>query len=162
MKFPVGESKKALWVRAPTPPGPHPFRPPPKKKLAKCGLAKFGQIRMAKCGQLSLAKCGIGQIRFGQMRPKKDGQIKFGQIRSRPTFRSHPSGRTCSGFGVVGHGCCGCWDPSSDGPPPLNSPKISFFFFRHFALFVSLVSSRGILVFEGRKTLVHIWARAIV
>ena len=29
---------------------------------------------MAKCGQLTLAKCGIGQIRFGQMRPNKDGQ----------------------------------------------------------------------------------------
>ena len=79
-------------LRAPTPPGPHPFRPPPKTKLAKCGLAKFGQqklakfcqIRMAKCGQLTLAKCGIGQIRFGQMRPNKDGQIKFGQMRSRP------------------------------------------------------------------------------
>ena len=84
-------------LRAPTPPGPHPFRPPPfrpppKTKLAKCGLAKFGQqklakfgqTRMAKCGQLTLAKCGFGQIRFGQMRPNKDGQIRFGQIRPRP------------------------------------------------------------------------------
>ena len=84
-------------LRAPTPPGPHPsgphpFRPPPKTKLAKCGLAKFGQqklakfgqMRMAKCGQLTVAKCGIGQIRFGQMRPNKDGQIRFGQMRSRP------------------------------------------------------------------------------
>ena len=59
--------------------------PPPKTKLAKCGLAKFGQTklakfgqkRLAKCGQLSLAKCGIGQIRIGQMRPNKDGQIRF-------------------------------------------------------------------------------------
>ena len=74
-----------LW--APTPSGPHPFRLPPKTKLAKCGLAifgqqklaKFGQTRMAKCGQLTLAKCGIGQIRFGQMRPNK-----VGQMRSRP------------------------------------------------------------------------------
>ena len=39
---------------------------------------------MAKCSQLTLAKCGIGQIRFGQMRPNKDGQIRFGQMRSRP------------------------------------------------------------------------------
>ena len=54
---------------------------------AKCGqqkLAKFGQIRLAKCGQLSLATCGIGQMRFGQMRPKKDGQIRFGPMRSQP------------------------------------------------------------------------------
>ena len=75
----------------PTPSGPHPSgphhptRPPPnQKKKAKCGLAKFGQIRLAKCGQLSLAKCGIGQIRFGQIRPNKDGQIRFGQMRPRP------------------------------------------------------------------------------
>ena len=73
-----------FWVRAPTPPHP--------KKLAKCGLAKFGQtklakfgqIRFAKCGQLTLAKCGVGQIRFSHMRPNKDGQIRFGQMRSRP------------------------------------------------------------------------------
>ena len=51
--------------RAPTPPGPH----------QKQKLAKFGHTRMAKC-QLTLAKCGIGQIRFGQMRPNKDGQIR--------------------------------------------------------------------------------------
>ena len=103
-------------LRAPTPSGPHPFGAPPlraptpsgpqklgipPRKLAKCGLAKFGQlklakfgqIRMAKCGQLTLAKCGIGQIRFGQMRPNKDGQIRFGQIRPRPKFWApHPSG----------------------------------------------------------------------
>ena len=62
--------RRTTTLRAPT------LRAPPKTKLAKCGLAKFGQqkmakfgqIRMAKCGQLTLAKCGVGQIRFGQMR----------------------------------------------------------------------------------------------
>ena len=69
MKFPVGERKKSAKFWAPHPLGPtthhthneHPTSPP-KKKMAKCGLAK--------CGQLSLAKCGIGQIRFGQMRSR--------------------------------------------------------------------------------------------
>ena len=60
-------------LRAPHSSGPPNFQAPhQKQKLAKCGLAKFGQqelakfgqIRMAKCGQLTLAKCGIGQIRF--------------------------------------------------------------------------------------------------
>ena len=103
--FPAGGKKSAkFWpptLRAPTPSGPHPVDPPTtrpahhstkNKKLVKCGLAKFGQqklakfgqIRLAKCGQTTLAKCGIGQIRFGQMRPNKDGQIRFGQIRLRP------------------------------------------------------------------------------
>ena len=69
--------------------GPHPFGPPPlraptkNKKLAKCGLAKFGQQKLAKFGQLwpnvVLAKCGIGQMRLN-----KDGQIRFGQMRSLP------------------------------------------------------------------------------
>ncbi len=82
-------------LRAPTPPGPHPSGPPPlraptkNKKLAKCGLAKFGQqklakfgqVRLAKCGQLTLAKCGIGQIRFGQIRMAKSGLAKFGRDR---------------------------------------------------------------------------------
>ena len=111
MTFPVGreQKKREIWgpppsgpppLRAPTPSGPWvraplraPTPSPPKTKLAKCGLAKFGQqklakfeIRMAKCGQLTLAKCGIGQIRFGQMRSNKDGQIRFGQIRPRPCF----------------------------------------------------------------------------
>ena len=36
--------------------------------------------RLAKCGQLTLAKCGIGQTRFGQMRPNKDGQIRFAKF----------------------------------------------------------------------------------
>ena len=77
-------------LRAPTPSGPPPLQAPTKNKighLAKFGqqkLAKFGQTRMAKCGHLTLAKCGIDQIRFGQMRPNKDGQIRFGQMRSRP------------------------------------------------------------------------------
>ena len=91
-------------LRAPTPPGPHPSGPhpsgpPPKTKLAKCGqqkLAKFGQIRMAKCGQLTLTKCGIGQIRFGQMRPNKDGQIRFGQMRSRPPITRMAGDEGCS------------------------------------------------------------------
>ena len=58
MKFPVGESKKSakFWASHPSGPptlraplflgpgphplrAPHPFRPPPKTKLAKCGLA---------------------------------------------------------------------------------------------------------------------------
>ena len=82
------EKKNAkFWAphpSGPTPSGPHhPTHPPTTKqnwpnsvkKLAKCG-----QIRLAKCGQLSLAKCGPGQMRFGQMRPNKDGQIRFGQM----------------------------------------------------------------------------------
>ena len=114
MRFPVGERKKSakFWaphpsapsLRAPNPSGPtfSGFGPPPlrapKTKLTKCGLAKFGQqklakfgqIRMAKCGQLTLAKCGIGQIRFGQMRPNKDGQIRFGQMRHGQTPNPKP------------------------------------------------------------------------
>ena len=102
---PLGPPPSGPQLRAPTLPGPH-----QNKKLAKCGLAKFGQqklakfgqIRMAKCGQLTLAKCGIGQIRFGQMRPNKDGQIRFGQMRSRPpeaAGASHDSPRAlmCTG-----------------------------------------------------------------
>ena len=90
-----------FWVWAPTPPGPQPSGPPPKTKLAKCGLvkfgqeklAKFGQIRMAKCGQLTLAKCGVGQIRFGQIRPNKDGPSLFGQSWYQPQSLIHGSGR---------------------------------------------------------------------
>ena len=67
-----GREKKARNFGAPT------LRAPTKKKMVKCGLAKFGQqklakfgqIRLTKCGQLTLAKYGIGQIRFGQMRPR--------------------------------------------------------------------------------------------
>ena len=110
-----GREKKRtkFWaptLRAPTSPGPHPSGPPPLRAPTPFGppppsgpplrapttrpahhltknkkLAKFGQIRLAKCGQLTLAKCGIGQIRFGQMRPNKDGQIRFGQIWPRPS-----------------------------------------------------------------------------
>ena len=89
-EFPAGERKKSakfwapnpsgpqpfvphlFWGRAPTPPGPHQFG--------------IGQIRPNEVGQMrpALAKCGIGQIRFGQMRPNKDGQIRFGQMRPRP------------------------------------------------------------------------------
>ena len=81
--FPVGEQKKArnfgpptlraptlsgphllgphllgplFWVWAPTLPGPHQNR-----KLAKCGLAKFGQTKMAKCGQIRMAKTGLAK-----------------------------------------------------------------------------------------------------
>ena len=42
----------------PTPSGPHPSNTPPKKNLAKCGLAKFGQQKLAKFGQIRMAKCG--------------------------------------------------------------------------------------------------------
>ena len=100
-------------LRAPTPPGPHP-RAPTKTKLAKCGLAKFGQeklakfgqIRMAKCGQLTLAKCGIGQIRFGQIRPNKDGQNRFGQMRSRPNSSLSTFNRpSCGASPAFGRRC---------------------------------------------------------
>ena len=82
-----------LWPHpsSPHPPGPHFNRvgalraPTPSGPTKNKKLAKFGQIRLAKCGQLTLAKCGIGQIRFGQMRPHKDGQIRFGKMRSRPS-----------------------------------------------------------------------------
>ena len=70
--------------RAPTPTTNTP--PPHQKKLAKCGLAKFGQkndqMRPNKDGQMRPVK--FGQMRFGKMRPSKDGQIRFGQMRSRP------------------------------------------------------------------------------
>ena len=91
------------------PPGPHlwlpPLRAPTKnKKLAKCGLAnfgqqklaKFGQIRMAKCGQLTLATCGIGQIRFGQIRPR----LKFWPPNLSGLFEASTLQAHSSGFGA--------------------------------------------------------------
>ena len=104
LRGPTPPGPHFFWVRAPHPFGPPtpsgpptPFFGPPTLsnvdhfkqflgdgtllhptknwKLAKCGLAKFGQQKLAK----------FGQIRFGQMRPNKDGQIRFGQIRPRPT-----------------------------------------------------------------------------
>ena len=143
MKFPAGERKKKRnfgppTLRAPTTrPAHHPTK---NQKLAKCGLAKFGQqklakfgqIRLAKCGKLTLAKCGIGQIRFGQMRPNKDGQIRFGQIRPRPT-----------------------------GPTSAGLPKISLFFPSPATISLFLCLS-GCLplsgVFEGQNPNVHVWA----
>ena len=68
-------------LRLPTPSGPHhPTRPPSHQKQ-KIGQMRSGQIRSTKIGQirpnmvgqmrqLTLAKCGIGQIRFGQIRPR--------------------------------------------------------------------------------------------
>ena len=81
----------------------HPSGPPPKTKLAKCGLAKFGlqklakfgQIRMAKCGQLTLAKCG-------QIRMAKSGLAKCGHglvVASR--VRREAVGLKCSESSLV-------------------------------------------------------------
>ena len=106
---------RAPTLRAPklrAPPGRHPSglpphnehpttNTPPTKKMAKCGLAKFGQqklakfgqTRLAKCGQLTLAKCGIDHFRFGQMQQNKDGQIRFSQIRSRQAGHTGEGGR---------------------------------------------------------------------
>ena len=142
---------------------PHPPPPPPTKKLAKCGLAKFGQtklakfgqIRLAKCGQLSLAKCGSGQIQFGQMRPNKDGQM-----RSRPPPKGGPR--------RVGSQTQKKWGPEGWGPRRVGSPKFCAFLSLSrpiFALFVFLWgSARGILVvFEAREeSNVHVWSSRVV
>ena len=69
-------------LRAPTPPGPYPSGPPPLRAPTPSSSHPFRPPPKTK-----LAKCGIGQIRFGQMRPNKNGQIRFGQIWPRPTLR---------------------------------------------------------------------------
>ena len=81
--------------RAPTPWGPntfahHPTRPPStkNKKMAKCGLTKFGRQKL---------------VKFAQMRPD-NGQIRIGQIRPRPfsrVFFSSLSGSFSCNFGGV-------------------------------------------------------------
>ena len=78
MKLPVGERKKSVKFWAPhlralsLPFGPptlraQPLQPTPKKKLAKCGLAKFGQTKLAKFGHIRLAKSGLAKC--GRDRP---------------------------------------------------------------------------------------------
>ena len=82
MKFPVGERKKRREIlgpptlrpphlRDPTPSGLHPSGPPPQTKLAKCGLAKFGQQKLAKFGQIRMAKSGLAK--FGRDRSCRAG-----------------------------------------------------------------------------------------
>ena len=61
MKFPVGEKKKRENLDH-----LRPTLPQKNQKLAKCGLAKFGQQKLAKFGQIRMAKSGLAK--FGRDR----------------------------------------------------------------------------------------------
>ena len=99
MKFPAGERKKSakFWALHPSEHPTHsntPQRTPHPTKFFwpnavwPNSFNKNWPNRPNKvwpnAAQLTLAKCGIGQIRFGQMWPNKDGQIRFGQMRPQP------------------------------------------------------------------------------
>ena len=116
---PFGPHLSAPSIRAPNPSGrtfsglaPTPSGPPPKTKLAKCGLAKFGQqkmakfgqIRTAKCGQLILAKCGHG--RGGRGDHQKEGQE--GTKQYSPCFCENVASRRPATFSHK-HGLCLFW-----------------------------------------------------
>ena len=99
-----GKGKKKREILGPPPLGPPPFGAPPfggptlrgptlrgpprwaptlagphqNKKLAKCGLAKFGQQKLAKFGQIRMAKCGQLTL-ANQIRMAKTGLAKCGR-----------------------------------------------------------------------------------
>ena len=90
LRGPTLRGPQFFWVRAPTPSGPPPrwaatpASPHQNKNWPNAVNKNWPNsvMRLAKCGQLTLAKCGVGQIRFGQIQPNKDGQNRFGQMRS--------------------------------------------------------------------------------
>ena len=112
IKFPAGERKKSAEFGPPNPSGPHSLRPPKillpplraptkNKKLAKCGLAIFGQQKLAKFGQIRMAKSGLA---------------KFGRD---PPFGAPPFGAHFSRIGA-----CTLPGLHPSGPAPFRAPPL--------------------------------------